>query len=171
MLRTWGGWIDTTLSYAEIVFIGTAMAFASLLLFVNVILRYAFLAPISWAEELSVYLVIWIVFIGASVVVRMRGHLAIDLVPKMLSPAVRRVLLAWILLINLGFFAIFIYYSALHTLRVFASGQTTPSMEAPMWLTYLAMPVGTTLMFVRTVQLLFGVIFDEEVETVSGPQE
>ena len=73
---------DRILSGAEVTFVGAALAFASTLLFANVVLRYVFLAPISWAEELSLYLIVWIVFVGGSVAVRTRGHIAIDLLPR-----------------------------------------------------------------------------------------
>jgi C4-dicarboxylate transporter DctQ subunit len=130
------------------------MAFASLLLFVNVVLRYWFLAPISWAEELTLYIMVWIVFVGSSVAIRTRGHIAIDLLPLTLSPAGRHRLAIFIALVMLVFFAVFFFYSGEHTLRVRAIGQVTPVMQAPMWLAYLAMPVGSALMFVRTCQLL-----------------
>jgi len=154
-------WADSALSALELSFVGLAMAFSSILLFVNVALRYIFLAPISWAEELSIYLVIWVVFVGASAMVRMQAHLAIDLLPKVLPETPRRLLKIFILLISLLFFAVFIYYSGLHTLRVQASGQLTPNMQAPMWLTYLAMPVGGSLMFIRTLQILWQVVVDD----------
>jgi C4-dicarboxylate transporter DctQ subunit len=130
------------------------MAFASLLLFVNVVLRYWFLAPISWAEELTLYMMAWIVFVGSSVAIRTRGHIAIDLLPLALSPAGRHRLAIFIALVMLLFFAAFFYYSGQHTLRVRATGQVTPVMQAPMWLAYLAMPAGSALMFLRTCQLL-----------------
>jgi C4-dicarboxylate transporter DctQ subunit len=130
------------------------MAFASLLLFVNVVLRYWFLAPISWAEELTLYLMAWIVFVGSSVAIRTRGHIAIDLLPLTLSPAGRHRLAIFIALVMLAFFAVFFYYSGQHTLRVRSIGQVTPVMQAPMWLAYLAMPAGSALMFVRTCQLI-----------------
>ena len=43
----------------------------------------------------------------------------------------------------LAFLAVFFYYSGQHMLRVRSIGQVTPVMVAPMWLTYLAMPVGS----------------------------
>ena len=146
---------DALLSWLETVFIGAALAFASGLLFVNVVLRYVFLAPISWAEELSLYLLVWIVFVGGSVAVRTRGHIAVDLLPRILSPKNRRRLTLVIGVTVLMFLAVFFYFSAEHTLRVAAGGQVTPIMLAPMWLTYLAMPVGSALMFVRTCQILW----------------
>jgi C4-dicarboxylate transporter DctQ subunit len=142
----------------EVTFVGAALAVASALLFVNVVLRYVFLAPISWAEEVSLYLMVWIVFVGASVAVRTRGHIAVDLLPLILSPANRRRLAIAVSALVLTFLASFFYYSGLHTLRVHASGQVTPVLLAPMWLTYLAMPVGSALMFLRTCQLVWRVV-------------
>lgn len=146
---------DQVLSWLEITFVGGALVFASVLLFVNVVLRYVFLMPISWAEEVSLYLMVWIVFVGASVAVRTRGHIAIDLLPLVLSPDNKRRLAVAIAVVMLVFLAVFGWYSGQHTLRVFSSGQVTPVMQAPMWLTYLAMPFGSALMFLRTCQLLW----------------
>lgn len=146
---------DRLLCWLEVSFVGGALAFASVLLFVNVVLRYVFLAPISWAEEVSLYLMVWIVFVGASVAVRTRGHIAVDLLPLMLSEANKRRLAAAVAVLMLVFLAVFGWYGGQHTLRVFASGQVTPVMQAPMWLTYLAMPVGSALMFLRTGQVLW----------------
>jgi C4-dicarboxylate transporter, DctQ subunit len=156
-------WADRILSWIEIAFIGAALAFASTLLFVNVVLRYVFLAPISWAEELSLYLIVWIVFIGSSVAVRTRGHIAIDLLPVVLSPANRQRLALAIAALMLIFLAVFFYYSGLHVLRVQSSGQVTPVMQGPMWLTYLAMPVGSALMFLRTAQLGWQMLREKRV--------
>lgn len=152
---------DRALSWAEKAFVGGALAFASLLLFVNVPLRYLFLSPISWAEELSLYLMAWIVFIGSSAVIRARGHIAIDLLPLALPPAGRRLLAIAVSLVMLFFLAVFFYYSGHHTLRIRSIAQVTPVMQAPMWLAYLAMPVGSALMFLRTCQLAWRLIRDD----------
>jgi len=154
--------LDTVLTNFEIVFAGSAIAFASLLLFVNVVLRYVFLAPISWAEEISIYIMIWIVFVAGSGVFRNLSHLTIDLLPQVLPPALKRYLMLFSLIMVMIFLAVFIYYSALHTMRVQASGQSTPNLMAPMWLTYLAMPVGGSMMFIRSFQAFFKIVIQTD---------
>lgn len=146
--------LDRALARSERAFVGGVIAFTSLLLFVNVLLRYVFHAPISWAEELTLYLMAWMVFVGGSVAVRTRGHMAIDLLPLVLSPANRRRLAIFVAALSIAFFAAFLWFSAQHVLRVRSAGQTTPIMGAPMWLAYLAMPAGSLLMALRTAQLL-----------------
>ena len=159
------GRADRLLGAAENVFIGGAMAFASALLFVNVVLRYVFRAPLPWAEEVAIYLIVWIVFIGGSVAVRTRGHIAIDLLPLVLSPANRRRLALAVGLVMVLFLAVFFYYSGEHTLRIRAGGQVMPVLQAPMWLAYLAMPVGSFLMGLRTVQAL-ALLISKPVEDI-----
>ncbi len=160
---------DAALSFLETAFIGVAIAFASLLLFANVVLRYIFLAPISWAEEISIYLIIWIVFVGGSVLIRTGGHIAVDLLPLALTPRLQRYLQFLVLGLALVFFATFFYYGGIHTLRVRSAGQLTPIMLAPMWLTYLAMPVGSLLMFLRTSQNLWHVYQAGPDRSAHGP--
>ena len=146
---------DALLCWLETTFLGTLVLFCSGLLLLNVILRYIFLAPISWAEELSLYLMAWLVFVGCSVAIRTRGHIAVDLLPLALSPANRRRLALLVGLLILVFLTVFFYFSALHTLRVYDAKQVTPVMLAPMWLTYLCMPVASVLMFLRTCQVMW----------------
>jgi TRAP-type C4-dicarboxylate transport system permease small subunit len=128
------------------------------------VLRYVFLAPINWAEELTLYLMVWIVFVGGAVAVRTRGHIAIDLLPLALAPGNRRRLAIGIALVAAAFFGWFFWYSGQHVLRVRAAGQTTPVMEAPMWLAYLAMPAGSLLMGLRTLQQLYRALREKRPE-------
>ena len=98
---------------------------------------------------------VWIVFVGSSVAVRTRGHIVIDLLPLVLSPVARQRLAVAVALVVLVFLAVFFDDSGQHTLRVRASGQVTPVMQAPMWLAYLAMPAGSALMFLRACQVMW----------------
>ena len=145
---------DRLLTWFELTFIGGMLAFCAMLLFANVILRYFFLAPLGWAEEVAIYAMVWIVFIGGSAVMRTGGHIAVDLLPLALSAPQRRYLQAVALTLAFCFFAVFCYYSLQHTLRTRALGQVTPVLLAPMWLAYLAMPVGSLLMAIRALQLI-----------------
>jgi C4-dicarboxylate transporter DctQ subunit len=161
------GRADALLGRAEAAFIGVALALASGLLFANVILRYVFLRPLAWAEELTMYLMVWLVFVGGSVVVRTRGHIAVDVLPLLLSREGDRRLRIAASVVAVAFFGVLFYYSGQHTLRVRAAGQVMPAMLAPMWLAYLAMPVGSLLMGLRTLQLLVRLVADRD-DTAPG---
>lgn len=155
--------VDRVLSILERGFIALSLLAGALLLFVNVFMRYVFLAPISWAEEMTLYLCVWLVFVGGSVAVREKGHIAIDLLPHVLSPRGRLLLARGVALLFLVFLLVFCWYSLQHVLRVKSIGQVTPIMQAPMWLTYLAMPVGSVLMALRVIQIFFGAAEDKQI--------
>ncbi len=57
-----------------------SMAGITILLLVNVFLRYLFSRPFSWAEEMSVLLIVWVVLLGAGLVQRKNEHVAISYV-------------------------------------------------------------------------------------------
>ncbi|MCQ9470288.1 TRAP transporter small permease [Pseudomonas alliivorans] len=63
------------------------------LVFGNVVLRYAFNSGISVSEELSRWFFVWMIFLGALVAMKERGHLGLDSLVKRLPPMGRRICL------------------------------------------------------------------------------
>lgn len=61
------------------------------LVFGNVVLRYVFNSGIAISEELSRWLFVWMVFLGAIVGLREHAHLGVDSFVKMLSPMGRKI--------------------------------------------------------------------------------
>jgi TRAP-type transport system small permease protein len=61
------------------------------LVFGNVVLRYIFNSGIAVSEELSRWLFVWMVFLGAIVGLREHAHLGVDSLVKMLPPLGRKV--------------------------------------------------------------------------------
>ncbi|MCL7749514.1 TRAP transporter small permease [Halalkalibacter alkaliphilus] len=67
----------------------TCMALIAILVFMNVILRY-FNLGITWAEEISQFLFVWLVFLGAVIALVDNQHLRIDFLTKRLPTNLRR---------------------------------------------------------------------------------
>ncbi|WP_122588410.1 TRAP transporter small permease [Pseudomonas viridiflava] len=63
------------------------------LVFGNVVLRYAFNSGISVSEELSRWFFVWMIFLGALVAMKERGHLGLDSLVKRLPSMGRRICL------------------------------------------------------------------------------
>ena len=66
------------------VLLALALAAMVIMVFGNVVLRYAFDSGITVSEELSRFLFVWITFAGAVVVMRQGGHLGFDLLVRAL---------------------------------------------------------------------------------------
>lgn len=63
------------------------------LVFGNVVLRYAFNSGISVSEELSRWFFVWMIFLGALVALKERAHMGFDSMVRRLPPAGKRVCL------------------------------------------------------------------------------
>ena len=62
----------------------------AIFVFANVILRYFFNSGLTWAEEASRYLFIWLIFLGAIVAFKENAHLGVDTLVRLLSVINRR---------------------------------------------------------------------------------
>jgi C4-dicarboxylate transporter, DctQ subunit len=149
----------------EKAFLAGGIILCSLLLFANVVLRYLFLAPIYWAEELVRYLMVWMIFVGASQVTLWGGHVAVDIVPRALSKKGNAVLAFIVNVVCILFCVILAWLSLKQVMRVMRAGQVSPALEIPMWIASLSIPAGTVLMLIRFLQQLWMRIQGKTVET------
>jgi TRAP-type transport system small permease protein len=70
-----------------------AMLMMVVLVFGNVVMRYAFDSGITVSEEVSRWLFVWLTFLGAVVAVKEHGHLGTDMLIGRLGPKGKRVCL------------------------------------------------------------------------------
>ena len=124
-----------------------AFAVATLLLFTNVVLRYAFDTGMTWVLESVQYLFAWVVLIGAAHGVKMGIHLGIDLLVEQLSPSLRKKVVLFAVLCCLVFVAIVDYQSVRYIVKIYQWGDITEDLQIPQWIPYLALPIGLSLMF------------------------
>src|SRR5437867_7488136 len=81
--------------------IALMLAAMVVLVFGNVVLRYAFNTGITVSEEVSRWLFVWLTFLGAIVAVREHGHLGVDTLVKRIPPRAQKACLVVSLLLML----------------------------------------------------------------------
>lgn len=147
----------------EEVLIGTLMAAATVITFATVVHRFLSGIPalqdytdridFGWSQELCIYMFIWVAKFGAAYGVRTGIHVGVDVLVNRLAPGARRTMV----LASLGAGALFTgIVGTLGTNFVWRIGhteQTTPDMEIPVWIVYLAIPLGSYLMCFRFLQV------------------
>lgn len=74
---------------------GTLFLIAVVINFVNVVGRYVFSTPVFWAEEILIFIIIWIVFLVAGTITYQGAHLNMDLLYNRMPERYRR-------LVNIG---------------------------------------------------------------------
>jgi TRAP-type C4-dicarboxylate transport system permease small subunit len=122
------------------------LAAMAVMVFANVALRFLTDHSILWVEEVSRYLMIWLTFLGSGLVLRYGGHVGIDTLQNALprhAPAIRVAIFTLLIV----FFATMLWLGARYSLVTW--GQTTPVMQIPIGVVYLAMPIGFALLIVH----------------------
>lgn len=90
------------------------ISITTVLVIINIILRYIFNSGLVWSEEVATGCFVWSVFIGAVAVFKHRGHVGVDLIVKRLPQAMQwsiRLLTDLILVVLNGYMA---YLSVLY---------------------------------------------------------
>lgn len=83
------------------------LALMALLVFSNVVLRYAFDSGLAWSEELARLLFVWLIFLGAVHASRQHAHLGFDSLVRRLPAAGRKVAIVLngaLMMVACGFF-------------------------------------------------------------------
>lgn len=91
MRRAWAA-IDRTVARVDAVLVGACLLVAIALNVALVVGRFAFNYSANWMEEMSVYAIIWMVFLGALVSDRQGSQINIDLLYHFVSAPAKRLL-------------------------------------------------------------------------------
>jgi len=153
------------LDHLEEWLIAFLMGAATLLIFVAVVHRYAAGTPIpvvqdwflkidlSWAQELCIYMFVWMAKFGAAYGVRTGIHVGVDVLINQLPPKWRKAYILVGLLAGALFTAIIASFGAVFTWGMAHTDQTSPDLEIPKWIVYLCIPLGSGLMCFRFLQV------------------
>ena len=153
------------LDHLEERLIALLMGAATLLVFVAVLHRYAAGWPIpvvqdwllslnlSWAQELCIYMVIWMAKFGAAYGVRTGIHVGVDVLINSLPNRTRRTYVLFGLLAGALFTIVVGTLGALYVWAIGHTDQVSADLEAPLWIVYLCIPLGSYLMCFRFLQV------------------
>ncbi|WP_310449203.1 TRAP transporter small permease [Sulfuritalea sp.] len=160
------------------------MGAATLIIFVAVIHRYAagmsipglqdwlLALDLGWAQELTIIMFVWMAKFGAAYGVRTGIHVGVDVLINRLDERMRKKFIIFGLLAGATFTGIvgtlgayFVWENGAHYAFLTLTGMpvgdipqgpTTPDLEWPTWMVYSAIPLGTSLMCFRFLQVLVG---------------
>ena len=156
--------------WIERIVVGLLGAFALVIAVLQVFGRYIDPADaITWAEEVIVYVAVWAVMIIASDLVRTNGHVRPDLVLRLMGPQAQRWVESFNCLVALVFTFGMVWYGwdVVNT-ALLLDQRSSSDLQFPVWIYYLALPVGGGLMFLRYCVRLFMYMFhfDPRIMTI-----
>jgi TRAP-type C4-dicarboxylate transport system permease small subunit len=118
----------------------------------GVFFRYVLNAALPWAEEADRYLFIWLTFVGASITMRHRAHIAVDILVRSFTPWIRQ----WVALLSQACtlaFLVVVFRASGPVIEVTSQTRATAT-DIPVSWVYLAVPVGCVLIGIETLRLM-----------------
>lgn len=124
-----------------------------LVVFSNVIGRYFLNSSLAWAEEISRFLLIWSVFLGAVLAYSKDEHLALDIVVQNFSPPMQRMIALFGDILVL--FCLILIFNGGLTLTTEGLDWTAPASDIPYGYVYMIVPICSVIMMGQTLLKLY----------------
>ena len=121
----------------------------TVVLFSQVVSRYLLDTGLAWSEELSRYLMIWMIFLGATVAAKEGSQISVTVLEDVLPQAWRKILMQLQKIISIIFFVLVTGFSM--KILPLAKLQTSPNMGLPMHITYFVIPLASVIMIIHLV--------------------
>lgn len=129
--------------------LGLLLAVMSITIFFQVFSRFFLGIPIPWVEELSRYLMIYMVFLGASIALRYQKLIAVEVFSEALSEKYRLILKTLVMIISIVFFVL-LFLKGIEMMG-HARVQVSPALNIPMSVPYAAIPLGALFLTMNAV--------------------
>jgi TRAP-type C4-dicarboxylate transport system permease small subunit len=142
------------------------LAAMCLIIFVQVIMRYVMGQSLAWSEELTRYMFVWIIFLGINLGIKDNAQLKIDILDMALSGKKKKMLNIVQHAISLAVIAYCIGSSMILIKNGLRS--VSPTLRAPMWIVYVAFPVGFGVCILELLRRIFYLVDGWNTETEEG---
>ena len=129
----------------------------------NVIGRFVFAQSIYFTEELNQFLIVLVTFVGISYAARKGRHIRMSALYDQLSDPGRKIMMILIAGGTAAVMFVLAYFSLQYVMRVATLGKVTPSLQVPLYLTYVWVPLGLILTGVQYLLTIVKNLQEREV--------
>lgn len=128
----------------------------SVIMVMNVILRYCFHFSFNWSDEIIRYLCIYMSFLGMAASWKYGTHIGVTVfVEKMFPEKSRKYFRLLSDIVTIIFLALLSYFGFVLVGRIVASSQTSPALHLPMYLIYGTVPASALLSIIQMLLQIF----------------
>ncbi|HWR62375.1 MAG TPA: TRAP transporter small permease, partial [Clostridia bacterium] len=142
-----------------------SLAFNVIIVLMQVIMRSVFNYSLSWTEELSRYIFIWQVWLGASTALKYNEHIRVELIFTFVKNVkVQRIIKAIANLIWLAF-CIFLTSSGWKLVQsMIGRNALSSGMRVPLAFVYIVLPISALLICIRLVPRIIS-----DIRSINSP--
>jgi C4-dicarboxylate transporter DctQ subunit len=149
--------LNRIINSLEETIIAILLASMTLLVFVEVVLRFGFGTGMMWAQELTLHISAWMVLFGVSYGLKIGSHIGVDALVKILPPKTRRIVSGAAVIACLGYCGLFSYGSWVYLSKIHMIAIELEDMPIPKWIAHSILLIGMILIAVRLLQLLWAI--------------
>lgn len=131
---------------------GTSLVMCTLLVNINVLMRYIMRSPLFWCEEVVTGLFVWTVFIGSAYAYRTHAHLGVDILVNMMPAKMKKVVTVIVQILELGVLIMLTNISVQYVVNTW--GKLTNTLRVPSWYISIAVPVGFGLSLIYCIYFI-----------------
>lgn len=135
-----------------------AMALICLISFANVVVRYTTDVSFAFTEEFSVFLLVFMTFVGASLAFATNENIRILFLPDKLPPRGRLVCEVIAALASLLMFALIVWYSGELSWDEYRFNETSPGLGYPTWIYTIWLPILSVVILLRILGRLIATL-------------
>lgn len=132
--------------------VAIVISIMSIIAFLNILSRGLAGYSLSFTEEITINLFVFLTFVGTAIGVRQNAHLGFTLIFDRVNGVFKKGITILVGILMGGLFLILVWYGIQMVLFQIDLGQKTPALGWPQWVFSLAMPVGAILCLYRTIQ-------------------
>lgn len=160
--------------------IALLLASMTILVFIEVVLRFGFGKGLMWAQELTLLLSAWMVLFGVSYGLKVGSHIGVDALVKILPAKIRKVISCLAVIACLTYCGLFMFGSWVYLEKIQMIAIELEDMPVPKWIAHSILFIGMALMAIRLLMLLWAIftgraegfkLVDEAKESMSLVQE
>ena len=152
MLKAYSKFLDNSEKFIGVIIVAL-LAVAFLIIFAQVVIRYVFKSGFPWMEESARYMIIWMSCLGASIAVRKKRHMSIDVLEVRFPPRLRKTMSFILDLAVLAFFIIIIIVGTKYALR--NTENRSPGLNLRLTYVYFSIVFGMALSVLYAIEQMW----------------
>jgi len=143
------------LNRAEEGMISLLLVAMTLLVFLEVVMRFVFNSGFLWAQELTLLLSAWLVLFGASYGLKVGAHIGVDAFVRKLPALGQRIVSAVAVVFSLVYCGLFLYGSWIYLGKMHKIHLELEDLPLERWMAHSILVIGLTLLSLRLLILLW----------------
>ena len=117
--------------------------------FAQVIFRFVIEQPLAWTEELAIYCLVWLTFLGAAYAMSLKAHIGVEFFTNLFPLKVQQVLFTIATIVSIVFYVMMVVQG--YDLAKQSMTQLSPVLRIPMGWIYIVIPISGLFLIVNVL--------------------